>query len=191
MEIDHFIDKLREFFEGSESYEGITFSGPSYYVMRNEIFLKALGHYIETGENVLDEYSRIMTICWSYNLYPEHKGYDGELYNEKEIAIIMKLLAGESYWNAYEILETDQLRDLMKKLKKSIKHQQEKEAEKKERIIKKKRRAEASKFTQDPDIRYKIFQRDGEFCRQCDSTDDLTLDHIRPVSKGGADQYGA
>lgn len=35
-----------------------------------------------------------------------------------------------------------------------------------------------------------IYERDGWRCVQCGSTDDLTLDHVRPRSKGGTNHYG-
>ena len=34
-------------------------------------------------------------------------------------------------------------------------------------------------------LRNKIFARDGKKCIQCQSTDNLTIDHIKPFSKGG------
>ncbi len=36
-------------------------------------------------------------------------------------------------------------------------------------------------------LRWEVVKRDGAFCKACGSTDDLTLDHIRPRSKGGTD----
>lgn len=35
--------------------------------------------------------------------------------------------------------------------------------------------------------RQKVFERDGRVCLNCGSTDRLTVDHIHPWSKGGAD----
>lgn len=32
-----------------------------------------------------------------------------------------------------------------------------------------------------------IFSRDGNRCKHCGATDNLTIDHITPVSKGGSD----
>lgn len=36
------------------------------------------------------------------------------------------------------------------------------------------------------DVRQAVFKRDGGRCKACDSTDDLSLDHIIPRSKGGS-----
>ncbi|AUW40053.1 HNH endonuclease [Serratia liquefaciens] len=37
-------------------------------------------------------------------------------------------------------------------------------------------------------VRLKIFKRDGFQCKRCNTHDDLTIDHIHPVSKGGSSE---
>jgi hypothetical protein len=39
----------------------------------------------------------------------------------------------------------------------------------------------------DPQLRWSVFRRDHYACVHCGSTADLTVDHIHPVSLGGAD----
>lgn len=39
-------------------------------------------------------------------------------------------------------------------------------------------------------LRQRVMERDGYACTQCGITNDLTLDHIHPWSKGGPDTYG-
>ena len=39
-------------------------------------------------------------------------------------------------------------------------------------------------------IRLRIYKRDGRRCLRCGSTDDLTIDHIVPASRGGDDSDG-
>lgn len=36
------------------------------------------------------------------------------------------------------------------------------------------------------DLRNEVFKRDGHVCVRCGNSEKLTLDHIRPFSKGGA-----
>jgi hypothetical protein len=38
-------------------------------------------------------------------------------------------------------------------------------------------------------VRRAVFERDGSACLECGTTDDLTLDHIHPWSKGGPDTF--
>lgn len=39
-------------------------------------------------------------------------------------------------------------------------------------------------------LRKRVMERDGYACTECGDTNDLTLDHIYPWSKGGPDSYG-
>lgn len=50
------------------------------------------------------------------------------------------------------------------------------------------RRARAATATKQH--RSTVFDRDGHRCRLCGSTDNLVLDHIVPISKGGSDDIG-
>ena len=50
------------------------------------------------------------------------------------------------------------------------------------------RRIRALNFTSNPRVRGAVFDRDGCFCRCCNSTDKPTLDHIIPVSAGGENE---
>lgn len=36
--------------------------------------------------------------------------------------------------------------------------------------------------------RDKVYRRDGGACRRCGTDQDLTIDHVRPLSKGGANR---
>ena len=53
----------------------------------------------------------------------------------------------------------------------------------KQSIVRKKRTGGHSKH------RYAIYSRDGHKCLKCGSSNNLTLDHIRPVSKGGSNKF--
>lgn len=53
----------------------------------------------------------------------------------------------------------------------------------------KKRRAKACKVTQIKTVRESVFKSDGYKCVYCNSTKDLTVDHIKPVSHGGEDEF--
>ena len=49
------------------------------------------------------------------------------------------------------------------------------------------RRNTASKYTANPKIRAKIFSRDNYKCVLCGSTENLTIDHIISIYRGGTD----
>ncbi len=51
------------------------------------------------------------------------------------------------------------------------------------------RRNQASNFTQKPEVRQFIFQRDSFKCINCGSPDKLTVDHIISVYRGGSDDF--
>ena len=57
------------------------------------------------------------------------------------------------------------------------------------RRVYKKARSKASNFTHNPLLRLFIFNRDGNKCLQCGSTEHLTIDHIVPVYHGGGNEY--
>lgn len=39
------------------------------------------------------------------------------------------------------------------------------------------------------ELRYRVYERDGFRCIRCGTDQDLTLDHVHPHSKGGADTF--
>lgn len=49
------------------------------------------------------------------------------------------------------------------------------------------RRGQASRYTRRPEVRQRIFSRDNNRCGECGSTQDLTIDHIISIYRGGID----
>ena len=183
MENNEFVEKLQEFLASSKSFEGIGFLGM--YTMHLDKFFVALRYYLDSGENVLDEYSQIMWLFsgnahFDLDVDAGWSPLDDGNYTEKECEIIMDFLAGDSFWNIYEGLNTEQIRALIQKVKKARDCLKNKK-------YKKNRRNKASSYTADPELRKKIFERDGEICCHCGATTDLTIDHIDPVVRGGED----
>lgn len=50
------------------------------------------------------------------------------------------------------------------------------------------RRYEANRHTGKPEVRARIFERDGMKCLHCGAIDRLAVDHIIPVCRGGGDE---
>lgn len=48
----------------------------------------------------------------------------------------------------------------------------------------------ANRFIGNPELRYKVFERDGFACKNCGETGCLTVDHIVPVKLGGSNELG-
>lgn len=51
------------------------------------------------------------------------------------------------------------------------------------------RRAEADRALSDPELRHRVFERDGYKCRSCSSHELLAVDHIVAVINGGSDDF--
>ena len=49
------------------------------------------------------------------------------------------------------------------------------------------RRSRASNYTKKPEVRQRIFLRDNSRCVKCGSIEDLTVDHIISIYRGGTD----
>jgi hypothetical protein len=50
------------------------------------------------------------------------------------------------------------------------------------------RRCQSDRFPIAAEVRSFVYERDGHRCVECLTTDDLTLDHIWPWSRGGSDE---
>jgi hypothetical protein len=175
MDKKEFLSQLRSFLKESETFAGITFQGM--YDMDNECFFDALEHYLDTGENVLDEYSEIQWLSWG-NF---HCSGDFEYYDKDKRDKILKYLAQENYWNLYYVASEDRIEEIKHNLERSKSRDEHRKGYKY-------RRQQACIFTSNPTVRKKIFKRDGKVCKSCNSTENLSLDHIIPVSTGGEDE---
>ena len=60
----------------------------------------------------------------------------------------------------------------------------------KERLTYIHNRIRASAYTRKPEVRLRIFQRDNNRCIKCGSTNNLTIDHIISVYRGGDNSDG-
>lgn len=49
-------------------------------------------------------------------------------------------------------------------------------------------RIRASAYTKKPEVRFRILQRDNYHCVQCGSTNNLTIDHIVSIYRGGTNK---
>ena len=174
MEISDFLEKLDIFLSESSSFARIAFDGC--YQMNRGTFIEAFNHYLRTGENVLDDYSELVDLSW----FDIENGMGTEYFDEKKRIEIKKLLNGRGFWNPDSIISESAMNDVLWVMRNS-------EALDRKKSTYEWRRKEANKYTVDPEIRSAVFEKHGEVCVECGSIDNITLDHIIPVVKGGED----
>ncbi len=173
------INKLRNFLDGSDSFNGITFQG--IYTMKTESFLKMFNRFLETGENTLDEYSEINWLSWGSGKSC-HDGFIGfEYFDKKERKTIRTYLKGNSFWDIKTLLSADRLKEIREALVLS-------EAHDINSTLYKERRKIASRYISKDDVRKEVFDKNGRECAECGCSINLKIDHIVPVVKGGGNE---
>lgn len=158
--------KLQEFTKKSETFNGFEFSG--HYSMSTDLFISLFKHYVETGENCLDDYSEYIYLKWR-----DVSGMD--MCSNDEYEHISKAL---SRLRRLRIIDPDDLGEQRSKLER----------------LRKNYRAYLSKLRNEPrrkatahtrKIRSKVFEKYGRKCLCCGATKNLSIDHVVPLSKGG------
>lgn len=172
--------KLAEFTNSSKNFNGITMNGC--YNISIENFELAYEHYLETGENVLDEHAKLTYLKWRI-LETMENGTEMNAHTllDYNINKYEKLLENNGFWNIDGFINEEEkcfLKYWIKKTKKEIKKEEER------RESYKYKRKEACLYTNDSKIRKSIFERDGRICQKCGSTKNLTLDHVSPIRNG-------
>ena len=166
MEVHDYAEKLREFIESSSQFAGFTMNG--LYGISTDEFLIAFRHFVDTGENVLDEHAEIIHLKWDQNC----------ILPKEEIKKIESFFRKENFWNIDHYWSSQDKVDILNLIERSKSHYIEIETYEFKRL-------EACKYTSNPTVRKKIFKRDGRICKHCKTNKNLTLDHIIPISKGG------
>jgi len=172
-------DKLLDFVKGSNHFCGFTMYG--HFDMPREYFNIAYEHYLKTGENVLDEYSDIIYLSWDIKDFIFGNGYP--LIEERKILYYKKLIQNKGFWIINNLLLKEQIEEIKRYLLACEKYYLNKKTYKS-------RRKEASIFTNNIAIRKKVFKRDGKKCSKCGSSENLTIDHITPIYRGGGNELG-
>ena len=167
-------EKFDVFLKGSKHFSGIAMNGC--FNMNLDNFIIALGEYLENGNNVLDEYAELIYLSWD-----AENIYDGHLINDEVIELFDKALNKDNFWNIYCLFNSTTIEAIKDKIFQT-------EAIKEELKSKEYRRRQATIYTSNKNIRKIIFKRDGKYCRKCNSTKELTLDHIISVLRGGENE---
>ena len=127
-------------------------------------------HYLDTNENLLNDYCDVIHLSWETENKHFYKSRDEINELENSISKIREL----------RILDFDIISDAKYSLKlyrTYLRWQEEKQYNKP--------RKDAQKFIGKRKIREFIFKRDKWMCLKCNSLENLTIDHIIPVNKSG------
>ena len=157
---------MEDFLKGSKTFMGIDFIGN--YTMPLSHFFKIYDHYKNTGENLLDDYSECVYLSWDIK---EECSFDLDSFIRKSNSIskIRHLRLG-----------TDFLLDAIMSLNKGYYNYRTNQ-----RKLINKPRIEACKHTSKKDIRDEVFKLYGKICLRCGSEENISIDHVIPVCKGG------
>lgn len=142
-----------------------------FYNIDRDIFEMALEEYLNTWNNVLNEYDSIIHLLWrakSSHFWNEITEHDIELFE--------KAISKESFWNIYSIYSDDELSIIKLSVDLAKQYFEYKETYKS-------KRKEAQSYIQNKNNRKRIFNKHWAICKFCWSTENLSIDHIIPVSK--------
>lgn len=161
------MERIKSFIENSKTFAGFTFSGS--YTMNRKHFFKMLEHYLETSENLLDDYSSFIHLKWE-SPYIDKSYYSVEQCNrmDESLSRLRKLRMIEPCVLAEQRDKVSEYRRINKRFSK---------------IEANKPRREACAHTRLS--RKEVFEKHGKVCLCCGSTKNLSIDHVIPVSKGG------
>lgn len=120
----------------------------------------------------LGEIDEIAMVMWFDDLWKEH--YDDATLEERANIVLQSKYSSD--WKKHHA--KDALAYLEGKKRKKV----EKEAK---RYYSRKRRNQFAEGR--PDLMLALIERDGYQCKNCEGQEDLSIDHIIPLSKGGSD----
>lgn len=168
LKFDHMSEKIKSFILESSTFNGLTFEGM--YNMPVEHFFKLFDYYVETGDNLLDAYSTVVHLSWEKHNTDFFLDASSIHYSSDCIDKIrrLRIVSINSIYDAISALNVGR--------ENYIKH--------KENSINNIRR-QADNYIKRVEVRNEVFNLYGEQCLCCGDDDNITIDHVIPVSKGG------
>lgn len=171
MEFD--IDRLREFMKVGE----LSITAPGHYGMSVSTFIHLYELYLTTGINYTQDYHLAIWIRWVDD--PKN-----EIWSKAERDICERIYTGKHPINAFFIPSDKEKKQALSTLK-----IMSEESDIREFLAHtyRYRRRESLHHIKKKSVRQMIFKRDGYKCKKCKSTENLSVDHIKPVLQGGLD----
>jgi hypothetical protein len=132
----------------------------------------AIKEAILNNKDPLPELDTLTYLSWnsnnnSYYLVTQH---DIDLWN--------KALQGDSFWNIDALFSDEEIESIDNFIRRAVSRE-------KELNEYPNKRKEASRYIQNPKVRERILKKYNNKCVWCGATDNLTIDHIKPVKLGG------
>lgn len=162
-----------DFLEESTYFGGFTFAGC--FDMNTDDLKVLYEHYKETGRNLLDDYCTVKYEKWELHKYRDP--YHEFMIKHDELNKIRVAVSNMRRVNMYES-------ELLREIEYHAKNRYEKWQQYQKRQISEERR-EACKYTSKENVRKWVFAVYGEECLKCGTTENITIDHIKPVARGG------
>ena len=159
---------IAKFLKDSKTFNSIVFNGN--YDMPVVHFIALLNHFSNTGKNLLDHYSSIIYMSWNV---PHISSIDE--YNRKReiISTIRKL----------RLIDSSVIHESITNLELGLRNYNHLQT-----LIDSEPRRKACVFTSKVDVKKAIFDIHGENCLCCGDGNNISLDHIIPVYKGGLNE---
>lgn len=169
------LEKLIGFF-----YKGGAIYRNGNYDLPVDVAYFAALEFLKHDKRLLGEYDVLKGIYSACKGAVDQQPYLTHL-SEDTIELWLKAGRQETYWNVEAIYSDDEIAFIDSVVAEDIAYYEE---EKQYR----KRRKRASVYTLNPELRKRIFNRDGNKCKVCGATERLEIDHILSVRKGGGNE---
>jgi len=159
---------MKDFLNESSSFSGISFRGM--HDMPVDVFACIYKYYTETGINLLDDYANMVYLDWEYTTDDAYIDIERIRMQEKSLSMLRDSDMFRKEWLDVAQMQIKHFRGKY--------HIQQARLENEQRII-------ACTYTARPDVRKKIFELHGNYCLCCGANENITLDHIVSIHKGG------
>lgn len=157
---------MKEFLKSSNSFLSIDFKGN--YSMNLDDFISMFDYYSRTKINLLDDYSNMIYLMWESEI---------EILERQKLD---KYVNSESRLRRSKLFSYDWLSDCRYKLsilkRNYINHIN---------YLASIPRVEANKHIAIKSVRKEVFKLHGNKCLKCGETNNIQIDHVIPVDKGG------
>lgn len=141
------------------------------YTLSSDIAEKSLSYLLETGNNALLEYDQIVYATWA-NYSQNFEGYSEETFN-----LLENFIEGKLFWKPEEFA-SEEIQAIKENIRLTIANNAINNSYQKRRT---------QSIVNNKKNKHIVIEKDGGKCKKCKSSDNLTIDHIVPIKKGGRD----